>query len=138
LSGGALPRRGCSLLFVYGTLMRGEMNHERLAGARFLGEARSAPGFTLLDLGPWPALRDEGGSSVPGELYEVDDALLDVLDVLEGHPDWYLRQEIPLADGGSAWAYVLPRKFCQGGRAVDGWRGRPGPGPGRRGGGNER
>ena len=29
-----------------------------------------------------------------GELYEVDDAMLNVLDQLEQHPTWYIRTDI--------------------------------------------
>ena len=41
-------------LFVYGTLMQGEANHGELAGAPFWGSARTADGFELWNLGPYP------------------------------------------------------------------------------------
>jgi len=34
-------------IFVYGTLKRGGRNHHFMAGQQFVGEARTAPGYTL-------------------------------------------------------------------------------------------
>ncbi len=45
-----------ALLFVYGTLKRGCRNHRHLAGQAFVGPARTAPGFTLYDLGGYPGI----------------------------------------------------------------------------------
>jgi gamma-glutamylcyclotransferase (GGCT)/AIG2-like uncharacterized protein YtfP len=56
-------------LFVYGSLLFGEIHNARLGGSRLLGEARTEPRYTLVDLGPYPALLDEGTTSVSGELY---------------------------------------------------------------------
>ena len=56
----SLPRD--MLLFVYGTLRRGEPNHRELGEARFLGRARTAPVYELVDLGSFPGLL-EGGST---------------------------------------------------------------------------
>ncbi|MFN3430105.1 MAG: gamma-glutamylcyclotransferase [Candidatus Sericytochromatia bacterium] len=93
-------------VFVYGTLLAGEPNHRVLAGARYLGPARTEPVFELVSLGPYPALVPGGGVAVVGELYEVDDAGLARLDWLEGYPELYDREAIPLADGTRALAYM--------------------------------
>jgi gamma-glutamylcyclotransferase (GGCT)/AIG2-like uncharacterized protein YtfP len=95
-------------VFVYGTLRRGEGNHRLLAGARCVGAARTAPAFTLRDLGAYPAMLAGGATSVVGEVYEVDELTLDVLDRLEGHPRFYRREPIALADGAHVEAYLLP------------------------------
>jgi gamma-glutamylaminecyclotransferase len=95
------------ILFVYGSLLRGEASHAMLEGARFVAEARTAPRYTLVDLGPYPALLDGGGTAVLGELYEVGEALLGALDELEGHPDFYGRTAIEIEGGGIADAYVM-------------------------------
>lgn len=73
-------------IFVYGTLMRGEVNHRWLAraGARFVAEAETAARYTLVDLGPYPALIARGRAAVRGELHEVDAAALPELDAFEG------------------------------------------------------
>jgi gamma-glutamylaminecyclotransferase len=101
-----------------------------LAGARFVRGARTAARYTLVDLGPYPALVEGGDTSVAGELYEVEEALLEVLDAFEGHPDVYIRMPVELAAQSEAQtvfeAYVLPadraREFP---RVPSGdWRGR--------------
>ena len=73
-------------LFVYGSLKRGALHHGELGGARFLGEAETAPGYSLTALGPYWALiaTPDSGSVVPGELFEVPDVRLPALDEFEG------------------------------------------------------
>jgi molybdenum cofactor cytidylyltransferase len=84
-------------LFVYGTLKRGGGYHEHLAGQRFLREATSAPGFVLLDLGPYPGLvRRPDAGCVHGELFEVDTRLLPQLNWLEDAPRTYRLERIPI------------------------------------------
>jgi gamma-glutamylcyclotransferase (GGCT)/AIG2-like uncharacterized protein YtfP len=96
-------------LFVYGSLLFGEIHNARLGGSRLLGVARTEPRYTLIDLGPYPALLAEGTTSVWGELYEVAADVLAALDEFEGHPDEYRRLPVRLLTGESAEAYVLPR-----------------------------
>jgi gamma-glutamylcyclotransferase (GGCT)/AIG2-like uncharacterized protein YtfP len=96
---------GRDLLFVYGTLRRGEAHHGLLGGAAFAGAAETEPAYDLADLGGTPGLVD-GGRRVVGELYEVDGDTLAVLDAFEGHPGpLYHRATVRLADGRRAWAY---------------------------------
>ena len=87
-------------LFVYGTLKRGGSNHAHLAGQRFLGEARTVPGYTLFSLDDYPGLvpapHDLAG--VTGELWQIDAACLARLDELEGiSENLYTRRPIQLA-----------------------------------------
>ncbi len=96
-------------IFVYGSLLGGERNHRVLEGARFVGEARTAPSFSLHDLGSYPAMVADGSHAIVGELYEVDELTLARLDSLEGHPSYYERHTITLADGNAAETYLLPR-----------------------------
>ncbi len=101
------PSAGDFLLFVYGTLRRAGPRAGVLAGERFLGEARTAPGYALLDLGPYPALvRRAGAGRVAGELYAVRAALRERLDRVEGTPHLYRLEEVTLEGlAGSAFAY---------------------------------
>lgn len=96
-----------TIVFVYGSLLQGESNHQHLIHARFIGPARTEPGFELVDLGSYPAMIRSGSSTVEGELYEVDTDTLVLLDLLEGHPHYYERTEVPLAGGASAEAYLM-------------------------------
>ena len=115
------------LVFVYGTLLRGESNAYLLAGAQYLGHAHTGPGFELVDLGAYPAMTPGGNSSVAGELYAVDSRTLATLDRLEGHPDYYRRTGIVLSDGTGAQTYVMsPDRVLGYPRIESGdWRGRP-------------
>lgn len=72
-------------LFVYGTLKRGQVRNRFLAGQTFLGVARTQPHYRLYDLGDYPGLVcSNDGLSIEGELWDVDDACLAVLDREEG------------------------------------------------------
>ncbi|MEQ9321645.1 MAG: gamma-glutamylcyclotransferase family protein [Polyangiaceae bacterium] len=94
-------------VFVYGTLMRGGLYHALIAGGRYVGEATTEAGYRLYDLGPYPALRREGGGVVVGEIYDVDAVTLAELDRLEGHPDYYRRERVRLADGCQVTTYLF-------------------------------
>jgi gamma-glutamylcyclotransferase (GGCT)/AIG2-like uncharacterized protein YtfP len=98
-------------LFVYGSLKRGGRHHDELqaAGATFLGEAETVPGYRLEALN---ATEDETGylalvstvSTAPtaaeaphvvsGELFEVPESQLPALDAFEG--DAYSRGVVKL------------------------------------------
>ena len=96
-------------LFVYGSLLEGEYNHPVLMqefGAVALGPARTKPEWTMAHVNPHFPGCVPGGGAVVGELYEVEENVRDDLDVLEGHPELYLRTDVELADGGVAWMYV--------------------------------
>lgn len=95
-------------LFVYGTLMRGAGAHHLLAGASFLGEARTEPGYTLVDCGDWPALIERGHRSIEGEVYAVDPARLPELDAYEDAPELYERVLRPVSSFGEVWMYLVP------------------------------
>jgi gamma-glutamylaminecyclotransferase len=87
------------LVFVYGTLKRGGSNHGHLANQSFRGEARTTPGFRLVDLGAYPGLISypEDDHGVTGEVWWVDNAALARLDELEGiNEGLYRREPIPL------------------------------------------
>ena len=98
------------VVFVYGTLMRGEHHHDVIEAARFVGEARTLPAYDFVLIDYYPALIPGGSRAIQGELYEVDAATLAALDALEEVPALYVRERITLADGQSAETYLLPRE----------------------------
>ena len=89
-----------SILFLYGTLKRGQKNHHFLAGQEFLGEATTMPLYRLYGLGchPGMVLDPDNGLDVAGELWAVDDAALAKMDEFEGVPDWFIRQDVAVRD----------------------------------------
>lgn len=107
-----------TLVFVYGTLLAGERNHRYLKTARLVAEASTPPEFRLHDLGSFPGLVRGGEHAVLGEVYEVDEPTLAALDRLEGHPDFYRRTSIVLADGTLAVTYLLTPAQVEGHRVI--------------------
>lgn len=51
---------------------------------------------TLYDLGPFPGIKLRGESQVPGQLIEVSDEYLGLLDKYEGVPTLYVRKQVPV------------------------------------------
>ncbi|MHC1728796.1 MAG: gamma-glutamylcyclotransferase [Syntrophobacteraceae bacterium] len=99
------------VIFVYGTLRKGQGNHHLLDSSEFLGTTKSKKHYALYASGI-PFLSQTGAvSQVTGEVYSVDHATLRRLDQLEGHPDWYRREQAEVVlEGGTefiAWIY-----FC--------------------------
>jgi gamma-glutamylcyclotransferase (GGCT)/AIG2-like uncharacterized protein YtfP len=101
---GPEPALERQLVFVYGTLKRGEVNHHWLEGASWLGESKLL-GVLLHDLGPFPMAVIGDGTAI-GEVYAVDEPGLARLDELEGYPRLYDRQVLSLNDGRQAWVYL--------------------------------
>ena len=106
-------------IFVYGTLKRGFLNHGLMAGAAFLGEARTIQAYPMVVQGQTfsPVMMPEPGVGhrIVGELWQVDDAQFVRLDDLESThlPTGYIREQIAVeSEGGSvtkAWVYFKPR-----------------------------
>ena len=112
-------------VFVYGTLKRGFCNHTLLDEAEFIGEATTEErfGFYLgadncapeVEEIPYlyrhPRVTDEA-MSVHGEVWEISPSILRQLDRLEGHPDWYQRENIQVQMDSEAivavQAYLRP------------------------------
>ncbi len=100
-----------TLVFVYGTLLRGERNHSLLFGSRFIGDGYTTRDFELVDLGDFPAMipadEDSQGCSIYGEIYAVDHSILEILDEIEDHPSFYRRTPVQLKDGSLVDVYLL-------------------------------
>jgi gamma-glutamylcyclotransferase (GGCT)/AIG2-like uncharacterized protein YtfP len=115
------------LLFVYGTLMRGESNHDYLAQERTSSIVPATIRGTLYDFGEYPGLRLEGGGRVHGELVELATPAetLAVLDELEEEGHEFERTLVEVdADGERrvAWTYVYARETAGAAIASGDWR----------------
>lgn len=101
------------LVFVYGTLKKGFSNHRLLAKSKLLGRAQTVGKYAMYSTGVPIVVKDESVSPIIGELYRIDEITLVYLDSLEGHPDWYRREEVDIlldTDGDrqmieKAWIY---------------------------------
>lgn len=108
-----------TLVFVYGTLMKGERNHERFLsgdGATLIAHAAtrehrfmmvvtpslSTPGRETPSVYP-----QENGHKLQGQVFAVDDARLAQLDLLEKE---YQRSVIELDNGMKTWIYLKPQE----------------------------
>jgi len=111
-------------LFVYGTLLDGEPDHELLDGASLLGAARTTARYKLVEVRASAGLIDTGDTAVVGELYELDAPTLAKCDIKREHPVLYRRRRVELDDGTEALAYFLSPDQARGCRRVrDGnWR----------------
>jgi gamma-glutamylcyclotransferase (GGCT)/AIG2-like uncharacterized protein YtfP len=106
------------LLFVYGTLKRGGSNTRQMAGAIFIGEARTVPGYRLFALDGFPSLVPlaDDRDGVVGEVWSVTPDALARLDRFEGvHEGLYRREAVPLLPpfaGREVHAYVYPHSVA--------------------------
>jgi gamma-glutamylcyclotransferase (GGCT)/AIG2-like uncharacterized protein YtfP len=91
-------------VFVYGSLRRGQANHNQLLGAPCEGEG-TLEGADLHDLGPYP-MAVPGSCRVQGEIFTVTRDRLQALDRFEGVPRLYRRHRRRLTDGRRVWVYL--------------------------------
>lgn len=105
-------------LFAYGTFMKGEREHDLLAGSTSLGSARTAKGYTLVETRALAGMLDTGDADVVGELYEVVYEVLRACDKRRDHPVLYERKDVKLADGSIAHAYCLRQDQARGLRRI--------------------
>lgn len=88
-----------NIIFVYGTLIRGNGNHAYFLGqSRFLG-AGTLKGYALYDLGSYPGIKQSKEDFVKGELFEVDEGTLARINRLEGEGSLYRLVFEPVQTG---------------------------------------
>jgi gamma-glutamylcyclotransferase (GGCT)/AIG2-like uncharacterized protein YtfP len=113
-------------LFVNGTLMRGLKLHANLDGAEFLGEFRTAPNYRIFSIGdvhPGMYRVEQGGISVPGEIYWLPDEVW--ARVEPGEPPGLYKGPIELSDGRWVDGILFPEAMTVGQREISsygGWR----------------
>ena len=101
-------------VFIYGTLRRGSAGSmsTRFPNSKFIAAAKV--NGSLYDLGSYPGLLvNEANSTVVGEVYEVDDELLNELDEFEASSN-YVRKQVEVSLGGqrtNCWTYEPDAEF---------------------------
>lgn len=117
-------------MFLNGTAMSGQADHGAIAGATFLGRARTAPYyrfFTARDAFPGLFPVSTGGSSIEGELYEVSEETL-YRRLMPAEPAELELGAVLLDDGQVANAmHLQPERIAPGDSITDltelgGWR----------------
>jgi hypothetical protein len=104
---------------VYGTLKGGYGNNFILEDATLVGKGKTADRYPLIiRQGGLPFLlyKLDRGYNVEVEVYLVNKKILRRLDILEGHPEWYRRREIPIVieeidTAIKAWVYFGPSEY---------------------------
>jgi gamma-glutamylcyclotransferase (GGCT)/AIG2-like uncharacterized protein YtfP len=102
------------LVFVYGTLRSGGVGamSNRFPVAKFIADAEVSG--SLYDLGAYPGLLlNESNSVVVGEVYEVNDEILNRLDDFEASSH-YLRKQVEVSVGTHrevCWTYEPDPEF---------------------------
>ncbi|XP_053207397.1 gamma-glutamylaminecyclotransferase C-like [Panonychus citri] len=122
-----MDSKSSHLVFVYGTLKKGEPNHHVLYNgkhgfAQFVSKGLTVNPYPLIIYSRYniPFLLDKPGMGkrVYGEIYAVDDSVLADLDDLEDHPDFYQRKQIDIeliSNNGESnepikiWTYLFPK-----------------------------
>jgi gamma-glutamylaminecyclotransferase len=101
------------LVAVYGSLKSGRHNHGYLRTAKFVGRFRTAPEYTMIDLGAYPAILPGGSTAIDVEIYAVDADTIKALDTLEEHPDHFRRTPVSIANR-NVFIYVLNERGMPG------------------------
>jgi gamma-glutamylcyclotransferase (GGCT)/AIG2-like uncharacterized protein YtfP len=110
-----LDKKVPRLIAVYGTLRKGWGNHRLIADAEFVGKGKTKEDLVLTQSGiPYVSRQKVGNPDYPAskvtvEIYRVTDPwMMNSLDSLEGHPEWYFRSpvEVELEDGNELVAEI--------------------------------
>ena len=109
-------------VFVYGTLRKGSFNHSLISSEEFVAEGSTRNKYKLISNNiPYVIKDEERVSTIKGEIYKVTDEVLEILDRLEGHPDWYRREKTMIdTNKGSitAWLYFYPKEYSYTSRVI--------------------
>jgi gamma-glutamylcyclotransferase (GGCT)/AIG2-like uncharacterized protein YtfP len=103
------------ILFVYGTLKRNFGNHHYLRNGEYLGKGRTQSKYAMYISGIPYVVKEQPVSFIHGELYQVNSIQLERIDRLEGHPEWYCREQVQIIDEQkqlvTAWMYLFPDRI---------------------------
>ena len=102
-------------IFICGSALRGQPDHQNLQSATFIKEAATQPRYRLHSAGDgWhPAIYEveTDGISIPGEVYELTQAQFDYLSANE--PPHMYPSDVVLQDGEVLTAFLYPKKLIE-------------------------
>ncbi|GFE68816.1 gamma-glutamylcyclotransferase [Chroococcus sp. FPU101] len=106
---------GSKQVFICGSALRGQPDHQNLQSAEFIRETRTKPLYRLhAAVDGWhPAIYQvpEGGISIPGELYQLSAEQFDYL--VSTEPPHMYPSEVILEDGQTAIAMLYPQELVE-------------------------
>ena len=98
-------------VFICGSALRGQPDNQNLQDATFVGAAETAPIYRLHAVkdGWHPGIYavETDGIAIPGELYVMTPEQFTYLK--ENEPPHMYPEEVKLADGGAAIAFLYPK-----------------------------
>lgn len=102
-----------NVIGVYGTLKKGHGNYYNyLRSAKFVGTGQTKDKYPLIKEGlPYMVNKKGIGHNVTIDVFKVSDASFKDIDALEGHPQWYKRERVPVVVKGKeimCWVYFNP------------------------------
>jgi len=99
-------------VFICGSALSGQPNHDNLLGSTLLGPGLTTPDYRMHSAQQdWhPAIYpvEEGGISIPGEVYEMTEALFTHLK--EHEPPFMYPAVVTLSDGSTAILFMYPQE----------------------------
>ncbi|MGB8700528.1 MAG: gamma-glutamylcyclotransferase [Thermosynechococcaceae cyanobacterium] len=102
-------------VFICGSALRGQPDHQNLQSAQFVREAKTQPLYRLhAAVNGWhPAIYqvEQGGISIPGELYELTEAQYDYL--VSTEPPHMYPGDVVLENGAVVTAMLYPRELVE-------------------------
>ena len=102
-------------VFVYGSLKSGGSVRglNQFEGATIVGKAKTLyPDYNMIDLGSFPGVTKNGEKHIQGEVWQVDEEVMEELDKIEGYPNFYNR-EVTQTSQGKAWMYYLEKEYSE-------------------------
>jgi gamma-glutamylaminecyclotransferase len=115
MSSAADPKSATKRIFICGSALRGQPDHQNLGAAQFVRTAATGPLYRLHAAGDgWhPAIYAvaTGGVAIPGEVYDVTLADFDALAASE--PPHMYPSDIVMADGEVLTAFLYPQALIE-------------------------
>jgi gamma-glutamylaminecyclotransferase len=103
------------IVFICGSALQGQPNHDNLSASTLLGTARTAAKYRMhsVQAGWHPGIyaTTENGISIPGELYEMTPEQFNYLETSE--PPHMYAADIELDDGSSVIAFLYPEPLIE-------------------------
>jgi gamma-glutamylaminecyclotransferase len=106
-------------IFICGSALRGQPNHENLGNAKFIKAAHTIPNYRIhaAEDGWHPAIYEvapenlDAGISIPGEVYELSLEEFEYLS--KNEPPHMYPSDVTLEDGELLTAFLYPRELIE-------------------------